>query len=139
MKKYIGGCAVQGIRWLAALAWTTLVVVLLLIPSEKRIAHEHSLSSFFRSLFSLSLERSDLPELVTHIFLFGILTGLWYWTFIVYRSKRKALHLSIVIAVLLGIATEAGQYFVARGTSLIDLLANFLGIALLSAWLYRRS
>ena len=82
--------------------------------------------SFFRSDFT----RTDILEALAHVGMFGGLTLLWGWTLAFHFPARYAAAMTVMIALLLGTATEFGQYFVARGALMLDLMANFTGIAL---------
>jgi len=124
--------------WLLAISWTILVIIVLLNPGKGALNHEFTLASFFTSFFSLSISRSDLSEAIAHVILFSVLTVLWQRVLIMYFVLPGALLLAIGIAVMLAIGTEIGQYFVSRGSLLLDLLANFLGIMLSFFWIKRQ-
>lgn len=121
-----------------ALSWTIFIIIVLLNPGKAPMHYEFTLSSFFTSFFSLSMSRYELGEAFAHVILFGVLTLLWRRTLIMYFSHPDALILAISIAIMLAICTEVGQYFVNRGSLLLDLLANFLGIAFSLFWIKRQ-
>ena len=112
--------------WLVTLGWTVLLAYLLLKPGTAAHAGGSFSDAFFRSDFS----RTDMIEAVAHVVMFGTLTLLWGWTLAFHYPARYAAAMTVMIAVLMGTATEFGQYFVARGALMLDLAANFVGIAL---------
>jgi len=116
--------------WLMALGWLMLAIIVLLKPGKVVLSHELTLSSFISTFFSFSMTRSDLSEALGHIFLFAILTVLWQRVFIIYFNRSSTLLLTISAVLAFAIGTEIGQYFVNRGSMLLDLIANFLGIIL---------
>jgi len=112
--------------WLVTLAWTALLVYLLMKPGSG----SPPVQSFVASFFRLSFSRTDLIEAVAHVAMFGSLTVLWWWTLANHYPTRYAVAATVVIVALLGTATEFGQFFVARSSIVLDLVANFIGIAL---------
>ena len=119
------------VRWLMTLSWTTLIIIILLKPGSKVENYELSFNAFISSFFSFPLSDKWVAiEAIVHVFLFGILTYLWHWSLIMSYAKKNAVLLAISVAVLLGIGTEVGQYFVSRGSLLLDLLANILGVVI---------
>lgn len=114
-------------RWMAALAWTTLVGLLMLLPGEDSIAEDTS--GFFGG--------TDMTDALGHVLLFGIFTALWYAVLVCYLAPAPALTGALVIGTTCGLLLELGQGFVPeRGPSLLDLAANALGV-LISAALLR--
>jgi len=132
--KYLANFNHPAIFWFMALSWTVLSVFVLLKPGNGTIDYEITLSSFIENFFSLSISRKDLSEAIGHIFLFSILTALWQRVLTMHFNRLNALLLTICIVGVLAIGTEIGQYFVNRGSMLIDLIANFLGISLSLFW-----
>ncbi len=112
--------------WLITLAWTAVLLYLLMKPGSG----SPPVQSFITSFFRLSFSRTDLIEAVAHVGMFGSLTVLWWSTLANHYSTRYAASATVVIVVLLGTATEVGQFFVARSSLMLDLAANFTGIAL---------
>ncbi len=112
--------------WLITLAWTVLLVYLLMKPGSDSLPVQSFIASFFR----LSFSHADLIEAVAHVGMFGSLTLLWWWTLANHYPARCAVSITVVIVALLGAATEFGQFFVARSSLMLDLAANFIGIAL---------
>ncbi len=123
-------------RLMYALAWTLLVIVALLIPI-KNVEHEMSINDFVTTFFSLSIKTWDLVEAIYHIVMFAILTVLWLWALVMRLPRNRSLMISIGIAVVLGIVTEIGQYFVHRSSMMFDMMADFVGVALCVVWLRR--
>ena len=122
-----------------ALSWTILIIIVLLKPGSNTINQERELSSFSTSFFSLSISRRDIKEAVGHIFMFAILTISWMRLLIIYLAPSRVILLAVSISVVLAIGTEVGQYFVGRGSLMLDLLANFAGILIASlAYIYLR-
>ncbi len=115
------------VSWLITLGWTALLTYLLLRPGTAGAATESAfVTAFFRSEFS----RTDLVEAMAHVGMFGSLTLLWGWTLAFHYPARYAVLLTAAIAASLGVVTEFGQFFVARGALMLDLVANFTGIVL---------
>ena len=114
------------ISWLVTVAWTALLVYLLMKPGTTPLPAQSFIVSFFRLDFS----RAELVEAVAHIGMFGSLTVLWWWTLANHYPARYAVSTTVVIVALLGMATEFGQFFVARSSVALDLGANFTGIIL---------
>ncbi len=112
--------------WLVTLVWTALLVYLLMKPGSGSPPAQSFVASFFR----LSFSRTDLIEAVAHVGMFGSLTILWWWTLASHYPTRYAVAATVIIVALLGTATEFGQFFVARSSMMLDLAANFVGIAL---------
>lgn len=125
-------------RLVYALAWTALVIVALLKPANN-IEQTISFNSFVTSFFSLSFKIWDFVEAVYHIIVFALLTAIWFWALVVHLPRNRALVISIGVAVVLGIVTEIGQFFVHRSSLMLDAMANFLGVALCVVWLKRSS
>ncbi len=115
------------ISWLATLGWTVLLAYLLLKPGTAVMAAD---GTFMDSFFRVDFSRTDVMEALAHVGMFGSLTLLWGWTLAFHFPARYAAALTVVIVALLGTVTEFGQFFVARGALMLDLVANFTGIAL---------
>lgn len=128
MKKHLTVRVQQTIFWLMALSWTILIIIVLLKPGSNTINQERELSSFSTAFFSLSISRRDIKEAVGHIIMFAVLTILWMRLLIIYLAPSRVTLLAVGLAVVLAIGTEIGQYFVDRGSLMLDLLANFAGI-----------
>ncbi len=100
-------------RWLGALAWTIVTLVLMLSPTV-------TLPSTFLG---------DLTDKAAHFGTFGLLAVLWYSVLVSYYPRPQALRLTIGLALIFGAFTELMQGMVpGRSTDLFDFLANVLGI-----------
>jgi VanZ family protein len=99
-----------------------MVTFLLLRPSD-------SIASP-RPFLTFQLTPNDLWEVPGHIIFFSVMTFLWQRAFAQHNSRRRALVIAASLAVLLSVATEAGQHLTRRGALLLDLVANFAGIGL---------
>ncbi len=109
------------LRWSAALAWTALTVFLMLSPGEQSTAED--LSRFFGG--------TDLTDALGHVFLFGILTALWWWTLMEHLPLPHALRAAVAVGLTTGIVTELARFFIPHwGVALIDLVANGIGVLL---------
>ncbi len=116
------------IRWLYALTWTTLILLLLLTPG----------------VLTLQTFLGDLTDKAGHAGMFGVLTVLWFWLLLCYRSWQRALLLAFGLALVIGGGTEFAQRFVPGRESIIwDFVANGLGASLMAlalyGWMQRRS
>lgn len=115
------------VRWTVALAWTGLVVALMLGPSSA----VHPLSALFGG--------TEITDAIGHVALYGVLTVFWWWARIERWPPRRALRFAVVVAVCLGVVTETVQSLLPdRGVSLLDFGANWLGVGIGAAWLSRR-
>ena len=122
------------LRWFGALSWTIMLVVVLLSPAKKTPAHELSLSVFLSTFFSWYSTRWDYIEASAHLVLFSILTAVWYLALSTKLLPRNALKFSIFISVFLAVVTELAQFFVHRGSLMLDLLVNVLAISIIAVW-----
>ena len=115
-------------RWFCVTVWTSLVLVALLTPGSHAGREELSLSNFLATFFTFEMSGYDKIAATIHSFLFAVLVVILYWALVNYHHSRTALVRSIAICVVLGVSTEITQYFIGRGSEIIDLLANLLGI-----------
>jgi len=128
------------LRWFIVSSCTIFILTILLLPGKKNGLYDPAFSSFVDSFFTLSLGRWGIFEAIFHVFLFATLTIVWQWAIVMYCNRRRSLLFAVLIAIVLAISTEIAQYFVNRGSLLIDLLANFLGIAFIALAIgYRQS
>lgn len=105
-------------RWVIALAWTALAVVLLVQPSGQPVIGPAAPPG------PPSLRR-ELLLTTGHVVMFATLTVVWWWA--LRRSVRWALSGAVLIALALGFATELAQTLVPdRNASLYDLAVNTL-------------
>jgi VanZ family protein len=117
------------IRWPITLLWTAFTVFLALAPSD---------DTSFVTRLSQASGGTEITDAVGHVMLFGLLTVLWYLPLARRYNHRRVLLWSIVLALTIGIVTELTQSFVPdRGTSVLDLAANSVGVALAAIWIGR--
>lgn len=110
------------IRWALTLLWTGGLLYLMLSP-----AGENSTASRISKLFG----GTELTDAIGHVFLYAVLALLWIWALSLHLPERQAALMALTIALLLGFSLEFAQQFVsARGSTLIDYAANFLGVLL---------
>ncbi|MBN1311614.1 MAG: VanZ family protein [Anaerolineae bacterium] len=80
---------------------------------------------------SLFFGGTELTDAAGHVILCGILVWLWYWALRGYLQPSWVLGVGVAVGLGLGIVTELAQVFVpSRGASLLDLLANVLGMGI---------
>jgi hypothetical protein len=104
-------------RWTSALLWTALTICLMILPKEA----VRNLFIFFRG--------SELTDAAGHVILCAILVWLWYRALYGTMKPARALVIVVAIGLGLGVVTELAQLFIpSRGASLLDLLANVLGV-----------
>ena len=112
------------VRWLISPLLTLVLVVLLLQPGEQSITDTGILQG------PPGLAR-DLFFIAGHIGWFGLLVVLWRWTLVTRFHTTSALVLAVLIALVVGTSTELAQTLIPnRGATLVDLLANYVGIVL---------
>ncbi len=108
------------LRWGIALAWTGLILILMLTPSDRPVVEDTS----------ATFGGTDYTDAVGHLVLFGTLAVLWWAALACHRPISTAFYLALSLSLLIGISTEIAQNWVPeRGTSLLDLIANTSGIA----------
>jgi VanZ family protein len=101
-------------RWLYALLWAVLVVLLMWTPGLK-------------APYDLL---GDLTDKAAHFALFSGQAAWLCWALMSRYRLRSAVVLSLGVVVVFGTVTEFGQYFVPeRSVSILDLLTNWLGAA----------
>jgi VanZ family protein len=116
--------------WFAALGWTALVCVLMLLPGEDSAAKDTS------DLFG----GTDLTDAIGHALLFGMLAGLLFRAWSQHLPARRALGWALGVTLLLGTGLEVTQSWIPeRGAALLDFGANWLGALLIGAWTHRRA
>ena len=113
-----------------ALGLTVVMFAFTLLPGGTRIVAN---TSHF-------LGGSDLTDAVGHLGIFCALTLTWYYALRAYLIPSRALWLSVAIVLLLSTLAELGQQFVPeRGANLLDLMANYLGMAVAVGILHFRA
>ncbi len=125
------------LRVAAALGWTALACLLMLLPGKGSVAEDTS--NFFGG--------TDSTDALGHVLLFGVLAVLWYVALSCWLAPALALRATLVLGAAFGLLLELGQGFIPeRGISLLDFTANALGVlagaallAVLSRRLFARS
>jgi VanZ family protein len=116
------------IRWLAVIAWMSLIFVVSSRPS----LHAHSTGSV-----------DFLLKKLAHIGEYAVLTALLWWTFQMHTStKSQAWLLAILVAVFYAVSDEWHQsWIVGRQGAVrdvgVDTLGAALGYVLVSGWSFR--
>ena len=120
------------VRWMMAMAWTLLICVLLLQPEADPIINL-GLPSGPQTLAREAIFGS------LHIIAFGITCGVWHWAWRAHFGLRASLALSVLIALALGVSTEALQSLSPdRYPSWLDLGANVVGVLLAARLIWQR-
>ena len=118
-------------RWSVAIIWTLLLTLLLLQPEAEPLI-DLGLPS------GQSLWREVLFSAL-HLLAFALTCTLWFWTLRSLLPSRRCLLFAVVIALTLGIITEALQSLTLdRHASLIDFLANIGGVLIAARLIDRR-
>ena len=119
-------------RWVAAISWSVLLIILLLQPEAD-------------PLIDLGIPKGqntlarELAFSALHLVAFSMTTLLWFRALFAGLSFRASLILAGIIALFLGCATEFLQsYTLDRHASLIDLIANIGGTLLAAYLIWRR-
>lgn len=123
--------AVSLIPWLAVLAWTGLVFFLMLSPGEDSAAEDTSV--FFGG--------SDLTDALGHVVFFVGQAVLLYWALAQHVSRLFAFSSTVLTVLTLGTMLKLAQMLVPdRGSSLLDLSANWLSVLIFAGcvWAQRR-
>ena len=108
------------VRWTLTVTWTALTASLLLSPSGSGTP-----VSFISQLFG----GTDTSDAIGHVVVITILALLWCWTIGLYANTAQTTYLILIGGIVWGLGAELSQYFVPeRGTSLLDLGANILGV-----------
>jgi VanZ family protein len=106
-------------RWLYALTWTAVVILLLLQSSSEPVIGPAS---------PPGIPSTPREALLTfgHFGAFFVMTFLLWWALVTTTSHLRALLMALVIALFLGTITEILQSFVpSREASLFDLAMNW--------------
>lgn len=114
------------LRWLVVLVWLGVIGTLLLLPADEPVVD--NTHDFFGG--------TELSDWIGHVFLFGVLAALVYWALCAHLAAPAALRATIASTLLLGAAVEAAQMLSdGRGVSVLDAGGNWLGVALVTAWI----
>lgn len=118
-------------RWALAIGWTLLLTLLLLQPEADPIID-----------LGLPGGRSLLREIffsALHLLAFALTFTLWFWTLRSALPARASWLAAVLIALALGVATEALQSLTLdRHASVIDLIANFCGVLITARAIWLR-
>lgn len=115
--------------WALTSAWSILLCFLVLTPSRGTAIHD----------ISVLFGGSKWTDALGHTALFAIQTALLYWALAQSMSGMSALILSVRVLLFFGTVLELAQVLIpARGSSLFDLSANWLGVAIFGVWQQRR-
>ena len=113
-------------RWTLAIGWTLLLTLFLLQPEADPLIDlglPRGESTLQRELFFSAL----------HLLAFAMTCFIWFWAIHRALNPRRSLLTAVLIAIALGIVTEALQTLTLdRHASPIDLIANIAG-ALIAA------
>ena len=108
------------IRWMLTLIWTALTAKLMLSPSG-----DGTTVSWVSKLSG----GTEITDAIGHVIINAILAFLWCWTISLYASTAKTTRLILIGGIVWCFVGELSQVFVpGRGTSLLDLAANILGV-----------
>ena len=108
------------IRWTLTLIWTAITAKLMLSPSG-----DGTTVSGVSKLFG----GTESTDAIGHVIINAILAFLWCWTLSLYASTQKTTRLILIGGLIWCFVGELSQFFVpGRGTSLLDLGANILGV-----------
>lgn len=108
------------LRWALTLTWTAIAASLMLSPSG-----DGTTVSWVSKLFG----GTETTDAVGHVIINTILAFLWRWTLGLYVSPMKTTRIILIGGSIWCCGAELLQYFVPeRGTSLLDLSANVLGV-----------
>lgn len=116
------------VRWILTLAWTAITVSLMLSPSG-----DGTTVSWVSKLFG----GTEVTDAVGHIIINAILALLWCWTISLYTTTVKMTRIVLFGGIIWCFGAELSQFFVpGRGASLLDLVANIVGV-LIGLMIYR--
>lgn len=107
--------------WVGVLLVTAAVLYLMAAPSDAPGIAD--LSRLFGG--------TETTDAIGHVALFSMLTFSWYFALRYRWNQRTSFLTAIAVVCLLGTVAELSQHFVPhRGFSLLDMLANGLGVVI---------
>jgi VanZ family protein len=119
------------LRWVYAVGWTALLLVMLLQSSSQPVIGPAAPPG------KPTLAREILLT-TGHIIGFGVLTALWWWALVMRMPGRIALIAAMIISLTQGIVTEMAQATIPdRAASVFDLAVNGV-VTLVTAWVIHR-
>lgn len=108
------------IRWTFTLAWTILAASLMLSPGGDGTTVT-SVSKLFGG--------TETTDAIGHVIINAILALLWCWTISLYTAPATTARVILVGGLVWCVGAELTQFVVPeRGTTLLDLGANILGV-----------
>lgn len=119
------------IRIAAAVAWTALMVFLMLSPGQASIADD----------LSTAFGATELSDALGHLFIALVEALLVFGAMRPFASVPQAIVVSAVITMVLGALLEAAQLWIpSRGATVLDFAAHTLGVTAATAglWVRRR-
>ena len=120
------------VRWTLAIGWTLLLNLFLLQPEAEPLIDlglPRGPSTIQRELFFSAL----------HLLAFALTCFIWYGALRCAFNPRKSIFAAVLVAIALGLATEALQTLTLdRHASLIDLIANICGALIAARIIWRR-
>lgn len=119
-------------RWTLAIGWSLLLTLFLLQPEAEPLIDlglPRGESTLQRELFFSAL----------HLLAFASTCFIWFWALQNAFNHKRSLLAAVLIAIALGIVTEALQSLTLdRHASLIDLIANFTGALVAARIIWQR-
>lgn len=116
------------LRWALTLLWTAITIKLMFSPSG-----DGTTVSWVSKLFG----GTETTDAIGHVIINAILALLWCWTIILYTDAAKTTRIILIGGIAWCFVAELTQLLVPnRGTSLLDLVANIIGV-LISIAIYR--
>lgn len=110
------------VRWTLTLIWTVIAATLMLSPGN-----DGSTVAKTSALFG----NTETTDAIGHVIINAILAFLWCWTLDLYANTQKTTRLILIGGLIWCFVGELSQFFVPeRGTSLLDLGANILGVVI---------
>jgi VanZ family protein len=108
------------LRWALTLLWTAITIKLMFSPSG-----DGTIVSWVSKLFG----GTETTDAIGHIIINTIQAWLWCWTINLYTNILKTTRIVLTGGIIWCFAAELTQLLVPnRGTSLLDLAANIVGV-----------
>lgn len=125
MAKYLTLKQSPTVRWVLTILWSILTLILFLTPSG-----DGTPVTFISELFG----GTTLTDAIGHVIIHSALSFLWLWTAHLYIQDPARMIISG--GVVLATTGELLQLYIpGRGSSLLDMVANSIGI-FIGVWLY---
>jgi VanZ family protein len=108
------------VRWIITLTWTAITMKLMF-----SLSGDGTTVSRVSRLFG----GTDITDVVGHVVINAILALLWCWTISLYTTIAKTTRIVLISGIIWCFGAELTQFFIPeRGTSLIDVVANVIGV-----------